>query len=94
MTAPGPHHLWTLHEGLSQQFPVCPELGPVPRAVSTSFTSLATLCAVPHREPLAFLATEARCWLVVSFWSTTGQPLANHQSTRTPLVFLVAGAHC
>ena len=34
----------------------------------------------PTRTPLAFLATRTHCCLMVSCWSTVGQPLANQDT--------------
>jgi len=70
--------------GSPQQFPAClelgsPALGPVLRmwppqgraeGRRTSLTLLATLCAMHPGVPLAFLATRANCWFMVTLLAT------------------------
>ena len=52
-----------------------------------SLTLLAVLWARHPRVPWDSLATRAHCWLLVSFWSTTGLPSVNHCPTiDQPLV--------
>lgn len=83
MTAPGPHHLWNLHGGLTQQFPAslnwvqCSRWG-LPSAEQSREHLLHpaghALCSAPQGTigPLGHWG-----WLVVNHWPTVGQPSVN-----------------